>query len=81
MLTDPTLDEKLADENADIPAIARSLAANAPSYALVEAESAEKWAERIADEAQKSGTSVQNYLKARYVSPSELRREQMSERE
>jgi len=73
MATDPKLDERLADENADIPAIARSLAAKAPSYAIAETESAEKWAERIADEAQKSGTTVQNYLKAR---PSGLWRKQ-----
>jgi len=76
MATDSALDDKLADENADLPAIARSLVAKAPSYALAEAESAERWAERIADEAQKAGTSVQNYLKARYARPSELRRQQ-----
>jgi len=79
MATDPDLHEKLADENADIQAIARSLASKAPSYALAEAETAEKWAERIADQAQKSGTSIQNYLKPRYVRPSELLRVQMSE--
>ncbi len=74
MATDNGLDEKLADENADLPAIARSLAARAPSYALTEVETAEKWAERIADDAKKSGTTVQDYIKARYVRPSQSKR-------